>query len=188
MLSYDSPFDTLGISCMSDPIFFFHGCPNCWIRIPTGRSEYSIDECIWRTIIRCLWSTNNWWKRRAERPQFFGITERACRTLCWVAFAQADVDRYTPNILALTSGSMLTPCNSGIIDIWWLVWAIFIIATIERKNLLDNSKVWFDLFRVLFELVSAFGGIGLSLGFPSVCTRPLLGVHAIIIHSSPTFV
>lgn len=31
-----------------------------------------------------------------------------------------------------------------------------------------EDKKWFDMFRVLFELVSAFGGIGLSLGFPSV--------------------
>jgi len=42
------------------------------------------------------------------------------------------------------------------------------VAIIERANLLDESKKWFDLFRILFELVSAFGGIGLSLGFPSV--------------------
>jgi Trk-type K+ transport system membrane component len=48
----------------------------------------------------------------------------------------------------------------------WLVWALFILAIIERKNLLDESKKWFDLFRVLFELVSVFGCIGLSLGFP----------------------
>jgi len=34
---------------------------------------------------------------------------------------------------------------------------------------MDESKKWFDLFRVLFELVSAFGGIGLTLGFPGVC-------------------
>jgi len=68
------------------------------------------------------------------------------------------------------------------IDLWWLIWAIFFIAIIERKNLLDDSKKWFDLFRVLFELVSAFGGIGLSLGFPSVCARSFLGIRAIIIH------
>uniref|UniRef100_A0A8H7XPP1 Potassium transporter n=1 Tax=Psilocybe cubensis TaxID=181762 RepID=A0A8H7XPP1_PSICU len=52
------------------------------------------------------------------------------------------------------------------IDIWWLVWAVFLVAIIERGNIMDESKKWFDLFRVLFELVSAFGGIGLSLGFP----------------------
>lgn len=45
---------------------------------------------------------------------------------------------------------------------------MFLIAIIERDSLLDDSKKWFDMFRVLFELVSAFGGIGLSLGFPSV--------------------
>ena len=31
--SHNSFFDTLGVSCMSDPIVFFHGCPNCWMRI-----------------------------------------------------------------------------------------------------------------------------------------------------------
>ncbi|KIK57497.1 hypothetical protein GYMLUDRAFT_98602 [Collybiopsis luxurians FD-317 M1] len=53
------------------------------------------------------------------------------------------------------------------IDIWWLVWGVFLIAIIERHNLLDDDLEWFDLFRVLFELVSAFGGIGLSLGIPT---------------------
>lgn len=53
-------------------------------------------------------------------------------------------------------------------DIWWLVWGVFLIAIIERDNLLNDDLKWFDLFRVLFELVSAFGGIGLSLGIPTV--------------------
>ncbi|KAJ7448435.1 potassium transporter [Mycena galericulata] len=53
------------------------------------------------------------------------------------------------------------------IDIWWLVWGVFLVAVIERHNLLDDTKKWFDFFRVIFELVSAFGGIGLSLGLPT---------------------
>jgi len=53
------------------------------------------------------------------------------------------------------------------IDIWWLVWAVFLVAIIERNNLMDEEKKWFDLFRVIFELVSAFGGIGLTLGLPN---------------------
>ncbi|KAK0462994.1 potassium transporter [Desarmillaria tabescens] len=52
-------------------------------------------------------------------------------------------------------------------DIWWMVWGVLLVAIIERGNIIDDNKKWFDLFRVLFELVSAFGGIGLSLGFPS---------------------
>ncbi|KAF4568438.1 hypothetical protein EYR40_010154 [Pleurotus pulmonarius] len=72
-------------------------------------------------------------------------------------------------------------------DIWWLVWAIFLIAIIERRNLMDEDKKWFDLFRVLFELVSAFGGIGLTLGVPydnfSFCgaMRPLSKLVIIVI-------
>ncbi|KAJ7250788.1 potassium transporter [Mycena rebaudengoi] len=53
------------------------------------------------------------------------------------------------------------------IDIWWLICGVFLVAVIERHNLLDEEKKWFDMFRIVFELVSAFGGIGLSLGFPS---------------------
>lgn len=54
------------------------------------------------------------------------------------------------------------------LDIWWLVWGVFIISIIERDQILNPDKPWFDLFRILFELVSAFGGIGLSLGLPTV--------------------
>ncbi|PIL30855.1 transporter [Ganoderma sinense ZZ0214-1] len=53
-------------------------------------------------------------------------------------------------------------------DIWWLVWGIFFICIIERHKLMDDDNApWFNIFRLVFELVSAFGGIGLSLGLPS---------------------
>ncbi|KAI0697181.1 cation transport protein-domain-containing protein [Cytidiella melzeri] len=53
-------------------------------------------------------------------------------------------------------------------DIWWLVSGIFIICIIERTIIMDDVNApWFNLFRILFELVSAFGGIGLSLGIPT---------------------
>ncbi|KAJ7586206.1 potassium transporter [Mycena floridula] len=73
------------------------------------------------------------------------------------------------------------------IDIWWLVWGVFLVAIIERHDLLDESKKWFDLFHVLFELVSAFGGIGLSLGVPydnfsfAGAMRPLSKIVIIVI-------
>ncbi|KAI0762545.1 TrkH-domain-containing protein [Fomes fomentarius] len=52
-------------------------------------------------------------------------------------------------------------------DIWWLVWAIFIVCIVERGMIMDDQNApWFNLFRIIFELVSAFGGIGLSLGVP----------------------
>lgn len=74
-------------------------------------------------------------------------------------------------------------------DIWWLVFAIFAICIIERSKIMDDSNApWFNVFRIggsqhmhcvrmnradydrpgiVFELVSAFGGIGLTLGIPT---------------------
>jgi Trk-type K+ transport system membrane component len=37
---------------------------------------------------------------------------------------------------------------------------------------MDESKRWFSMFSLIFELVSAFAGIGLSLGFPGVHQFP----------------
>ncbi|OBZ78731.1 Low-affinity potassium transport protein [Grifola frondosa] len=38
----------------------------------------------------------------------------------------------------------------------------------QRTKIMDDENApWFNLFRIVFELVSAFGGIGLSLGIPT---------------------
>ncbi|OCH94151.1 TrkH-domain-containing protein [Obba rivulosa] len=53
-------------------------------------------------------------------------------------------------------------------DIWWLVCAIFLVCIIERGKIMDDVNApWFNVFTIIFELVSAFGGIGLSLGIPT---------------------
>ncbi|KAI0761664.1 TrkH-domain-containing protein [Trametes elegans] len=53
-------------------------------------------------------------------------------------------------------------------EVWWLVFAIFAICIIERTKIMDdNNAPWFNVFRIVFELVSAFGGIGLTLGIPT---------------------
>ncbi|KIP02880.1 hypothetical protein PHLGIDRAFT_32026 [Phlebiopsis gigantea 11061_1 CR5-6] len=53
-------------------------------------------------------------------------------------------------------------------DIWWLVCGIFLICIIERTKIMDDDNApWFNIFRIVFELVSAFGGIGLTLGIPT---------------------
>lgn len=95
--------------------------------------------------------------------------ERVGRYLGWHLRRQMSIGTsFAPSWCKVRVVLLTVRSNTGL-DIWWLVWAVFIIAIIERKNLLDESKRWFDLFRIIFELVSAFGGIGLSLGFPSVC-------------------
>ncbi|KAH9050993.1 cation transport protein-domain-containing protein [Lactarius deliciosus] len=52
-------------------------------------------------------------------------------------------------------------------DMWWLGLALFLVCIIERDQLENpDSATWFNIFNIIFELVSAYGGVGLSLGLP----------------------
>ncbi|KAG2073727.1 TrkH-domain-containing protein [Suillus decipiens] len=53
-------------------------------------------------------------------------------------------------------------------DMWWLCLALVLVCIIERGNL-DNTEIqgWFNIFTIIFELVSAYGTVGLSLGIPT---------------------
>ncbi|GMF70907.1 unnamed protein product [[Candida] boidinii] len=59
-------------------------------------------------------------------------------------------------------------------DLWFVVLMIFIICICERKGLRDGDPN-FNIFSITFEIVSAYGTVGLSLGYPtfnsSLCTR-----------------
>nr|XP_018267116.1 potassium ion transporter [Kwoniella dejecticola CBS 10117]OBR89274.1 potassium ion transporter [Kwoniella dejecticola CBS 10117] len=50
-------------------------------------------------------------------------------------------------------------------DIWWLAFALWLICIIERGHI-NNEEATFNIFNVIFELVSAYGTVGLSLGVP----------------------
>ncbi|KAF9650993.1 TrkH-domain-containing protein [Thelephora ganbajun] len=53
-------------------------------------------------------------------------------------------------------------------DMWWLVLALFLLCIIERPGLIDPAnRGWFNIFTIIFELVSAYGTVGLSLGIPT---------------------
>ncbi|KAI0794323.1 TrkH-domain-containing protein [Fomes fomentarius] len=54
-------------------------------------------------------------------------------------------------------------------DMWWLSVSLFVLCVTERKNLTDPEKMpYFNVFALLFELVSAYGTVGLSLGIPGL--------------------
>ncbi|KIJ65956.1 hypothetical protein HYDPIDRAFT_110073 [Hydnomerulius pinastri MD-312] len=53
-------------------------------------------------------------------------------------------------------------------DMWWLSMALFLVCIIERDNLTNpDVQGWFNIFTIIFELVSAYGTVGLSLGIPT---------------------
>lgn len=54
-------------------------------------------------------------------------------------------------------------------DIWWLGLALWLVCIIERSAINDKeNESYFTIFQIIFELVSAYGTVGLSLGTASV--------------------
>ncbi|KAJ7594901.1 cation transport protein-domain-containing protein [Mycena floridula] len=53
-------------------------------------------------------------------------------------------------------------------DMWWLGLALFLVCIIERADIdKPENALWLNIFSIIFELVSAYGTVGLSLGIPT---------------------
>lgn len=50
-------------------------------------------------------------------------------------------------------------------DLWYIFLGLFIIAIVEGGRLSTSKQPSFNIFAVFFEIVSAYGTIGLSLGY-----------------------
>ncbi|KAK1589954.1 cation transporter [Colletotrichum navitas] len=55
-------------------------------------------------------------------------------------------------------------------DLWYIFLGTFCICIAESKRIMDLNEPAFSVFPVFFEVVSAYGNVGLSLGHPSVMT------------------
>lgn len=53
-------------------------------------------------------------------------------------------------------------------DLWYVFLGVFIIAIVEGGRLQQNKDYSFSLWSVLFEVVSAYGTVGLSMGYPDI--------------------
>lgn len=64
-------------------------------------------------------------------------------------------------------------------DLWYIFLGFFVISIIEGQRLGNVDDPRFSMFALLFEIVSAYGTVGLSLGYPdrnqsfSVVLKPL---------------
>jgi hypothetical protein len=51
--------------------------------------------------------------------------------------------------------------------LFWLFMMLLVITISDTNNIRDNAHpTYFNIFAVLFELSSAFGGVSLSIGYP----------------------
>lgn len=58
--------------------------------------------------------------------------------------------------------------NQVAFDLWFIALGFFIISIAEGPRLESLIDVRFTLFAILFEIVSAYGTVGLSLGYPTI--------------------
>ncbi|KAL5504739.1 hypothetical protein ACEPAH_7402 [Sanghuangporus vaninii] len=50
-------------------------------------------------------------------------------------------------------------------DMWWICLALFLLCIIERSKIQNEENYkWFTIFTLIFELISAYSSVGLSLG------------------------
>jgi potassium uptake Trk family protein len=52
-------------------------------------------------------------------------------------------------------------------DLWFVFLGLFLISVIEGDRISNNLEPGFTVWTVLFEIVSAYGTVGLSLGYPN---------------------
>lgn len=55
-------------------------------------------------------------------------------------------------------------------DLWYIFLGTFLICIAEADRIADMNDPGFSVFAAFFEVVSAYGNVGLSLGHPSVAT------------------
>ena len=53
-------------------------------------------------------------------------------------------------------------------DLWYIFLGFFIICIVEGGRLQNINEYAFTMFSVLFEIISAYGTVGLSLGYPTI--------------------
>lgn len=63
-------------------------------------------------------------------------------------------------------------------DLWWLVIAVWLVSCIESENF-DRDPVTYSVFNIIFEVVSAYGCVGISTGLPNAAYSFCGGWHTV---------
>ncbi|PKY07405.1 cation transporter [Aspergillus campestris IBT 28561] len=60
--------------------------------------------------------------------------------------------------------------NQLTFDLWYIFLGIFVLCISESGRIMDPDEPGFSVFAIFFEVVSAYGNVGLSLGYPGAST------------------
>ncbi|KAI0839541.1 TrkH-domain-containing protein [Hypoxylon sp. FL0890] len=84
-----------------------------------------------------------------------------------VDFAKASVHSLNDHPQKTAPPSLVSQQVRGQLshDVWWIALALFLIMLIETKHSIQDP-VTYSVFTVLFEIVSAYTNIGISIGLP----------------------
>ncbi|KAL9594196.1 MAG: hypothetical protein Q9179_005510 [Wetmoreana sp. 5 TL-2023] len=79
-------------------------------------------------------------------------------------YTSADEDANEPSYVGAHLRRQLS------FDLWYIFLGLFIIAIAEGDRLQNTNEYAFTIYSCLFEIVSAYGTVGLSLGYPTANT------------------
>ncbi|MCJ1398338.1 hypothetical protein MMC11_001536 [Xylographa trunciseda] len=63
-------------------------------------------------------------------------------------------------------------------DLWWIVLAVLLI-TITETGQFEADPINFSVFNIVFEVISAYGGVGISVGLPGAAYSFCGGWHVL---------
>jgi Trk-type K+ transport system membrane component len=55
-------------------------------------------------------------------------------------------------------------------DLWYIFLGVFVICIVEGGQIEDSTQPGFTIWTIMFEVISAYGTVGLSLGYPNTDT------------------
>ncbi|KAG9381186.1 Potassium transport protein 1 [Pyrenophora tritici-repentis] len=91
----------------------------------------------------------------------YAVTISSLAPACLVAYLSIGLDQHSRNAAGISSHLQ----RQLAYDIWFQFLVFFLICTIERGRIL-RADPGFTIFSILFEVTSAYGTVGLSMGVP----------------------
>jgi Trk-type K+ transport system membrane component len=79
--------------------------------------------------------------------------------------ANEDEDSIDPNSTSYLGSHLRRQLS---FDLWYVFLGLFLICCIEGNRIENTNDYAFTIFNILFEIVSAYGTVGLSLGYPGI--------------------